>query len=332
MSFGTMKTMMVGALMLGATVPATAQERGTIEFGAFGNYSFYDGDLNMEDGWGAGGRVGAFIFPRLSVEFDVGRRWADRPQGLESVEVEAFAWRLTGVPLVMGPLSVLLGAGAIHTDIQGPLREETDGWQGLVGLKLDVGSAAALRVDGVMDWNDDDTRNKAVQFGLSLYRHPGQREAAAPARTITRVDTVRTVRVDTVRAAPALPTGQATTICLATGEAVQVLITAQNDTLVAASRTSIRVLRQGGAGFAGEYAQGRAWFEQDEALAYDRRSFQKSGGEVRLDCPDIMRVGEYQGVPLFVRRTATAPYRQLFVPVRPGVWQMYEALLRRTRG
>lgn len=337
MSFGTMKTMMLGALMLGAlmlgsTESATAQERGTIEFGAFGNYSFYDGELNMEDGWGAGGRVGAFIFPRLSVEFDVGRKWADRPQGLESVEVEAFAWRLTGVPLILGPLSVLVGAGAIHTDIQGPLREETDGWQGLVGLKVGLGSAAALRVEGVMDWNDDDTRNKAVQFGLSLYRHPGRE--AAPPRTITRVDTVqtRTVRVDTVRADPVLPTGQASTICLATGEAVQVLVTAQNDTLVAASRTSIRVLRRGGAGFAGTYAQGRAWFEQDEDLTYERRSFQKSGGEIRLNCPDIMRVGEYQGVPLFVRRNATPPYQQLFVPVRPGVWQMYESGLRRTRG
>ena len=335
MSFGIMKTMMVGALMLGATVPAAAQERGTIEFGAFGNYSFYDGELNLEDGWGAGGRVGAFIVPRLSVEFDVGRKWADRPDGLESVEVEAFAWRVTAVPLSMGPLSVLLGAGAIHTDVQTPLREETDGWQGLVGLKLALGSSAALRVEGVMDWNDDDTRNKAVQFGLSLYRHPG-REAApagtmAPPRTITRVDTIRTVRVDTVRAGPALPTGQASTMCLSTGEAVQVLVTAQNDTLVGASRTSIRVLRQGGAGFAGEYAQGRTWFEQDQSITFDRRSFQKSGDEVRLNCPDIMRVGEYQGVPLFVRRNATTPYQQLYVPVRPGVWQAYESL-RGTRG
>jgi hypothetical protein len=37
------------------------------------------------------------------------------------------------------------------------------------------------------------------------------------------------------------------------------------------------------------------------------------------------------GVPLFVRRDATAPYTQLYVPVRPGVWQLYENLSR-TRG
>lgn len=330
MHFGTMKILMTSALMVGATLPAAAQERGTIEFGAFGNYSFYDDDLRLEDGWGAGVRVGAYIFPRLSVEFDVGRRWADRPDGLESVEVEAFAWRLTAVPVILGPLSVLAGAGAIHTDVQTPLREETDGWQGLLGLKLDLGSTAALRVDGVMDFNDDESRNKAVQFGLSLYRHPGA--GPAETRTITRVDTIRSVRVDTVHAARDRPTGQANTICLATGENVQVLVTAQNDTLVGPDRTSIRVLRQDGVGFAGQYAEGRTWFEADETITFERRGFQKSGGEVVLTCPDIRRVGEYQGVPLYVRRDATTPYETLYVPVRPGVWQAYEGGLRRTRG
>ena len=69
-----MTAAVVGAFMLGAAAPAAGQERGTIEFGAFGNYTNYDDDLRMESGWGGGARVGAFIFPRLSVEFDVGRR------------------------------------------------------------------------------------------------------------------------------------------------------------------------------------------------------------------------------------------------------------------
>ena len=46
---------------------------------------------------------------------------------------------------------------------------------------------------------------------------------------------------------------------------------------------------------------------------------------------DIQKVGEYEGVPLFARRDARTPYQQLYVPVRPGVWQMYENL-RATRG
>src|SRR5690606_2264136 len=128
-----------------------------------------------------------------------------------------------------------------------------------------------------------------------------------------------------------LPTGTPTEICLATGEAVTVQVTAQGDTLVGPQRASIRTLRQGGVVFAGDYAQGRTWFEQDQALTFEQASYQKSGGEIRLNCPDIMRVGEFQGVPLFARRDATRPYQQLYVPVRPGVWQMYENL-RGTRG
>ena len=107
--------------------------------------------------------------------------------------------------------------------------------------------------------------------------------------------------------APPLPTGTATSMCLATGETIQVLVTAQGDTLVGPARTSIRALRQAGVVFAGDYAQGRAWFEQDQQITFEEASYQKFGGEIRLECPDIMRVGEFQGVPLFARRDAERP-------------------------
>ena len=54
--------------------------------------------------------------------------------------------------------------------------------------------------------------------------------------------------------------------------------------------------------------------------------------EVSLDCPNIMRVGEHMGVPLFVMRNAERPFEMLYVPVRPGVWQAYQTGLQRTRG
>ena len=108
-------------------------------------------------------------------------------------------------------------------------------------------------------------------------------------------------------------------------------MTAQGDTLVGPSRVSIRTLRPGIV-FVGNYAEERAWFENDEALTFEERSYDKSGGEVRLECPDIMRVGEYQGVPLFVERTAQRPFEILYVPVRPGVWQAYETGLQAMRG
>ena len=74
------------------------------------------------------------------------------------------------------------------------------------------------------------------------------------------------------------------------------------------------------------------WFETDQPMTYDEREYLKSGGPVRLDCADIMRIGEHMGVPLYVMRSAEEPYETIYVPASPGVWQPYETDLRRTRG
>jgi len=140
-------------------------------------------------------------------------------------------------------------------------------------------------------------------------------------------DTVRITR----EVERALPDGTLAMLCLATGENVEVRVTAQGDTLVGPNRASIRTLRPGVV-FAGTYAEGRDWFTGGTDITFERTTFSKSGGEVRLDCPQIMRIGEYMGVPLFAMRDAERPYQTIYVPVRPGVWQAYQAGLRRTRG
>ncbi len=128
-----------------------------------------------------------------------------------------------------------------------------------------------------------------------------------------------------------LPEGNPASICLATGQDVNILLTAQGDTLVGPDRTSIRTLRPGVV-FAGTYAEGRAWFTNDEAVSFENAGYNKSGSPVSLQCPNIMRVGEHMGVPLFVMRNAERPFETLYVPVRPGVWQAYQTGLQRTRG
>lgn len=142
-----------------------------------------------------------------------------------------------------------------------------------------------------------------------------------------RPDTVRITR-DVERA---LPDGTPAMVCLSTGENVEVRVTAQGDTLVGPSRASIRTLRPGVV-FAGTYAEGRDWFTGDRDITFERATYSKSGNEVRLDCGQIMRVGEHMGVPLFAMRNAERPYETIYVPVRPGVWQAYQTGLRRTRG
>lgn len=140
-------------------------------------------------------------------------------------------------------------------------------------------------------------------------------------------DTVRITR----EVERALPDGTPAMVCLATGANVEVRVTAQGDTLVGPSRASIRTLRPGVV-FAGTYAEDRDWFTGDRDVTFERATYSKSGNEVRLDCGQIMRVGEHMGVALFAMRNADRPYETIYVPVRPGVWQAYQSGLRRTRG
>jgi len=128
-----------------------------------------------------------------------------------------------------------------------------------------------------------------------------------------------------------LPDGTPAMVCLSTGENVEVRVTAQGDTLVGPSRASVRTLRPGVV-FAGTYAEGRDWYTGDSDVTFERATYSKSGNEVRLDCGQIMRVGEHMGVPLFAMRNAERPYQTIYVPVRPGIWQAYQSGLRRTRG
>ncbi len=140
-------------------------------------------------------------------------------------------------------------------------------------------------------------------------------------------DTIRITR----EVERALPDGTLSSICLATGESVDIRVTAQGDTLVGPMRQNIDDLRPGVV-FAGDYAADETWFIEDEPITFEQRRYDKSGNEVRLDCPDLMRVGEYMGVPLFAMRNADRPFDMLYVPVTPGVWQPYEYGLQRTRG
>ena len=136
--------------------------------------------------------------------------------------------------------------------------------------------------------------------------------------------------VVTREVAPTPPSGNAASMCLATGQDVRVLLTAQGDTLVGEDRVSIRTLRPGVV-FAGTYADGRDWYTNDSDIRFEERNYSKSGNTVSLQCANIMRVGEHMGVPLFANRSAERPFETIYVPVRPGAWQAYQTL-RGTRG
>ena len=171
----SIKVLIAGMATLMCAIPALAQERGTVEFGAFGSAATFDNSLGLTSGYGGGGRVGIFLDPRLSMEFEDGEMRASRPHGLADVNVGILSGRLVASPLKVGAVSFLVGAGAgVSTETN---FMHSYGVDGLVGAKIALTNNAALRVDGVWDWlaNQNWKTYKSVRVGVSLYRHPARR-------------------------------------------------------------------------------------------------------------------------------------------------------------
>lgn len=168
----SLRTLTIAFAALVIAVPAAAQQRGTIEFGAFGSAGRFDKALTLDQGYGGGGRIGAFLTPRTSLEFEKGEMRATRTLGLKDVNVGILSARLTQIFARSGKLSLLIGAGAgasTETNFM-----HTYGVNALVGMKIAMGDNAAFRADLIGDWlaNEDWKAYQSLHVGISLYRNP----------------------------------------------------------------------------------------------------------------------------------------------------------------
>ena len=197
---------MVGIAALVGAVPATTQQRGTMEFGAFGSNTSWSSGLNLNSSFGAGGRIGVYVTPRLSAEFEGGGGNASRGLGLADVNVGVLSGRLTFVPAKFGSVSLLAGLGADHTDTY---FFESYGVHALLGAKIRLSDNVALRLDGINSWMaNGHGQQRGLHLGLSFYRHPGINRVtntvmvAGPA-TPQRPDSVSAAETRRLRAAAA---------------------------------------------------------------------------------------------------------------------------------
>ncbi len=234
------RVLAVAAATLLSAIPASAQVRGTVEFGAFGSVGTFDKALTLDKGYGGGGRVGVFLDPRIALEFEKGEMRASRTLGLKNVNVGLLAGRLVVSPIRSGALSIQVGAGAGASTETNFLHSY--GVNALVGAKYAINDNAALRIDGISDWlaNNDWKSFQRVHIGLSLFRRPSSTvrvvEVTTPAPAyVQRPDSVsadeqaRRRRAeadyvnlrDSLRRAPALaraPSNPSSTVALATME------------------------------------------------------------------------------------------------------------------
>lgn len=229
----------------------------------------------------------------------------------------------------------IFAGAAVHFGLGGRrllnLMGEFNGFDANAGVQIDLGGVRAgafalgLQHDGTSTF-------RSRKFGVlgsvafcggrgTLCR--GRRRPAPDTVTLPAPppDTVVVVR-ETGPEGRGAPEGAAETLCLATGIGVEIRVTIAGDTLIAPSWASVRELRPGLA-FAGRYAEGRAWFTADDPVRFEDRDYARTGGDIRLNCGEVVRVGEHGGVPLFADRRAEAPVELLHVPFRPGVWRTY---------
>lgn len=200
------RTLTIGLAAAALASPSMAQERGTMELGVYISRTAFDDALNINTATGVGGRVGMYLSPRVSFEVEGGAGKATRPLGLQDINVASTMVRLTVVPMKVGRVSLLLGAGLEHSDA---FTYESYGLHGLAGAKIALNDNAALRIDGVLsDLEGGLGMNRTLRVGLSFYRNPDHRTttvvrevpAAAQAQ---RADSVSAAETRRLRAAEA---------------------------------------------------------------------------------------------------------------------------------
>ena len=174
-------TTLLTAGLLALAAPAGAQ--GYLEFGGFGTYAKFDPTLpfGTKNSGGArisfasGSGVATFILEGDASYFDLG---APAPSKMVLIPARA---RLLYAP-TFGPVSILMGGGAVHNDyrIMGPVKGGMREWgySGLAGFRVAMGSYMSLRVDGVIDYITHPyphtgtivkrNTNRSVQAGLAF--------------------------------------------------------------------------------------------------------------------------------------------------------------------
>lgn len=170
----SLRAFTIGAVMLAWAVPAAAQQRGTVEFGAFASAASFDKSLTLTSAFGGGGHVGIFMDPRLAIEFEKGEMKAGRTLGRTDVNVGILSARLVATPIQSGALSIQLGAGAGASTETNFLHSY--GVNALVGAKIALNDHAAIRIDAISDWlaNNDWKSYQSLHVGLSFFRAPNQ--------------------------------------------------------------------------------------------------------------------------------------------------------------
>jgi len=174
----TRRGLALAALVVaGAAAPAEAQQRGTVELGAFGRYTAYGDDisgLRLGNAIGGGLRLGYFLSPILAIEADAAYT---RPEskvitGQDPSHVPFHLRAVLNFPF-SERTGLLLGFGGVVDKYAKGYDINGKGIGALAGVRLGLTRMVALRVDATWDrilvpeTNTSRYTNWGLQAGLS---------------------------------------------------------------------------------------------------------------------------------------------------------------------
>ena len=205
------------------TIPTGIRQR-AIEIGAIGRYTIFPDEVEVDNLFAGGGRLGVYIWQNLAIEGEVSFGVANTsragiPDSISEVSHTLWDARLLYNTPQRGRTSFQIGAGYGY-DGFGRLRPNGvgprgHGPSGLIGLRFFLTPRVNLRVDagGLYVIQEDEIRDQAsvvadkknrfepsIRVGLSaLFRNTGG-PVSTITQTVSRVDTVTVTRtqVDTV--------------------------------------------------------------------------------------------------------------------------------------
>jgi len=171
---------MASLLALGVAAPAVAQNKGTIELGAFVKFTDYDNSYGTArksaNSWGGGGRLGYFFSSKWALELDGSANATDVIEFFDGFESTALTYYPFHLRLLFNqklgsnsPFTWILGAGPGYNrygkEVAGEPGFKGDDWGvgALTGFRAMLTNWLAFRVDGTLDYIPSPNNGSAVQ-------------------------------------------------------------------------------------------------------------------------------------------------------------------------
>jgi len=161
---------------------------GSVEIGAFGQATIAADTLGIDNPFGGGARVGAFITPRWQLEGDFffgTADFEDVPSDVASAQFSTLALRLNyNIPFGTNG-AFILGGGIVRQNLKADVEDAGDddsepfthnfGASGLVGLRYGFTPTLAVRVDALPEYlPTPEAFNFSGRLGLSYILGGGQ--------------------------------------------------------------------------------------------------------------------------------------------------------------